>query len=259
MDEPKSRCDHGNSQGHTGRVRNDMMTQQGDSAETTVEKFNLAEPLFDEDGEFDEGTLEVYADRLLDLFANSPEGQQLLDAGDDICWTYELISLGFNYIGVSPATMEASDFKEILFELFPRKCGVEPEEAGQLIKEFRAFWQFIQREFRIPAAKKMLALLGDDAEPRLRRELGNSANFGMAKGFMSMGRNAGFDVSSEAGLATWVAEYNRQLTNAPAFPAGLFEPDPGVRQATKAPAAKLKEARRNKRKAEKAARRKTRK
>ncbi|GEM_PF-858386 len=232
------------------------MTNQENAPETQAAKFDLAESLFDEDGEHDEGAVEVYTDRLIDLFVDSPEGQLLLGDEGEICWTDDLVALGFNYLGVSPATMQPSDFKEILFELIPRKCAIDPAEAGLVIKEFRAFWQFIHREFGLASAKKMLTVLGSDAESRLKRELGNPANFGMAKGFMAMGRKAGFDVSDEAGLATWVAEYNRQLMATPTGPAGLFEPGPV--HATKAPASKLKEARRNKRKAEKAAQRRTR-
>lgn len=223
------------------------------------EPFNLDLQPSEELGDFDEEEVWAYIHDLIGRFEASPEGQRLLQEGGEIAWTENLIDWGCGYIGVSPATMRPTHLREILFEIIPRKVTVDPEAAGTIIREFRAFWQFIHREFKHSGALQLLKVLDDDAEARLKKELANPANFGMAKSLLTMGRAAGFDMSTQEGLNAWVTEYNRRQAldvggsrgSIASFPLGL----PG----TKAPAAKLKEARRNKRKAEKAARRKTRK
>lgn len=47
-------------------------------------------------------------------------------------------------------------------------------------------------------AHACLDLLGADATAELEQELSNAANFGMAKSFFMAGKDAGFDMSSEA-------------------------------------------------------------
>src|SRR5262249_7154587 len=46
---------------------------------------------------------------------------------------------------------------------------------------------------------------------RLKKELGNPANFGMAKSFMMQGEARGFDMTSEAGINQWMNTYNAEL------------------------------------------------
>lgn len=212
----------------------------------------------------DEDEAWAYIERLVSLFEDSPEGRRLVEEGDEIAFTPNLLDFGFGYLGASPATMDPAGFREILFEIFPRKMSVAPEEAGAIIREFRAFWQFVHREFEHAPALKLLEVLDQKSESRLKKELANPANFGMAKAFFTQGQEAGFDVSTEEGLAAWVSAYNRLLDRglddrADSFPAFLPDLADHAVSATKPPAAKLKQARRNKRKAEKAARKRTRK
>lgn len=223
------------------------------------EPFNLDLQPSEELGDYDEEEVWAYIRDLVGRFEASSEGQRFLQEGGEIAWTENLIDWGFGYIGVSPATMSPSNLREILFEIIPRKASIDAEDAGTLIQEFRAFWQFILRKFKHPGAQKLLKVLDGDAEARLKRELADPTNFGMAKSLVSMGRQAGFDMSTQEGLDAWVAAYNRR--QAPLFedPRGSFATYLPGQTATKPPAAKLKEARRNKRKAEKAARKRTRK
>jgi hypothetical protein len=54
----------------------------------------------------------------------------------------------------------------------------------------------------------MLASLTPQAARRLERALQDTANFGMAKSFVLMGKEAGFDMESPEGMQAWVQAYN---------------------------------------------------
>jgi hypothetical protein len=54
----------------------------------------------------------------------------------------------------------------------------------------------------------MLARLTPQAARRLERELQEPSNFGMAKSFVLMGKEAGFDMESPEGMQAWVEAYN---------------------------------------------------
>jgi hypothetical protein len=54
----------------------------------------------------------------------------------------------------------------------------------------------------------MLARLTPQAARRLERALQEPANFGMAKSFVLLGQQAGFDMESPEGMRTWVEAYN---------------------------------------------------
>jgi hypothetical protein len=63
----------------------------------------------------------------------------------------------------------------------------------------------------------MLARLTPQAARRLERELQEPANFGLAKSFVLLGKEAGFDMESPEGMRAWVDAYNATL--APIKPA----------------------------------------
>lgn len=77
-----------------------------------------------------------------------------------------------------------------------------------IIQELGAFWHFLQRVYQLPQARQMLARLTPQATRRLERELREPANFVMAKSFVLMGREAGFDMESPEGMQAWVQAYN---------------------------------------------------
>jgi hypothetical protein len=161
-----------------------------------------------------------------------------------------MIDLAANYNGVAPATMSPSDFDEVLFELFPRKVSVEPEQASAIVNELKAFWQFLHRQYGLGNAAEIEATLGPAAVKRLERELADPRNYGMAKSFFMAGKQAGFDMTTEEGLAAFQLIYNSQLANGGPLPASLpdyFEED----EAPSLPGALTPKQRADKRKAKK--------
>jgi hypothetical protein len=120
-----------------------------------------------------------------------------------------MIHYAINSPGATPPTMTTRDLEEVVFGLFPRKVITERGDGAEIIQELRAFWHFLERVYQLPQSRQMLA--------HLTPQLQEPANFGMAKSFVLMGKQAGFDMESPEGMQAWVKAYN--ATVAPADPA----------------------------------------
>src|SRR6266498_4859518 len=138
-----------------------------------------------------------------------------------------MIHYAMNYPGATPPTMTTGDLEEVVFGLFPRKVITERGDGAEIIQELRAFWRFLQRVYQLPQARQMLARLTPQAARRLERELQEPANFGMAKSFVLMGKQAGFDMESPEGMQAWVQAYN--ATVAPTVAAASRHPGPATK------------------------------
>ena len=175
--------------------------------------FDIRQMVVDaETGEYDEETAIQYQETLEELFAQSPEGMALTEQGMSLGWTSPFLSYAMSYLGLTPAEMTARDFDEVLFELFPRKVAVEPEEAAAIVGELRAFWTFLGRAYSLPNAPALLKLLDSRAVGRLERALADPANFGMAKSMVMQGQARGFDTTTKEGLDAWIHTYNAEQT-----------------------------------------------
>jgi hypothetical protein len=188
--------------------------------------FDIHQQVYDEDGKHDEGKVGDYIDGLMQEFAASPEGKGLLDAGKDLGWVGMMMEYGLSHVGVTPAEMSLPDFNEIVFELFPRKVSTEAESAAEIIEQLTAFWQFVQRQYGLANAGKILQTLGPSATDRLYKLLADPSNYGMAKSFFMQGQKAGFDMTTQEGLDEFMHVYNSQiLSRGPAaFPPDILPP-----------------------------------
>src|ERR1700694_1226798 len=173
--------------------------------------FNIHQKVFDRDGMLLEKKGRQYQDQLMQLFEQSPEGQALRDEGIEGGWANMLIDFGMHYLGVTPPQMTPHHLRAILFELFPRKVSTSGDEAPEIIRELQAFWQFLQREFHLENAAACLNALDEETARKLKKEMGDPANFGIAKSFVTMGMQRGFDMSSEEGLNEWMTIYNAEI------------------------------------------------
>jgi hypothetical protein len=172
-------------------------------------------------GELDDRRVQAYIDGLMVEFAASPEAQPFLETEDGLGWAGMMMEYGFSHLGVSPARMSRRDFHEVVFELFPRKVSVEPDSAAAIVSELGAFWQFVRRQYGLPNADQILAALDNTAAQRLRKELADPSNYGMAKSFVMLGQEAGFDMTTQEGLEQFQLLYNSQLLANHVPPAGL--------------------------------------
>jgi len=204
--------------------------------------FDLNEAVFDEQGSYLEEKAVRYEHALMEQFATSPEGQAIKERGTELGWAGAMIHYAIAYPGVTPPMMTPSDLEEVVFGLFPRKVITEKGDGAEIIQELRAFWQFLQRVYQLPQARLMLARLTPQAARRLERELQEPANFGMAKSFVLMGMQAGFDMESSEGMQAWVKAYN--ATVAPAMAAT----DPASKKKSRGAPTGIRSAQRRKRK-----------
>ena len=173
--------------------------------------FNIHQQVFDRDGMPLEKKASQYQDQLLELFEQSPEGQALRDEGIEAGWASMLIDFGIHYLSVTPPQMSPDNVRQILFDLFPRKVSASADEAPEIVRELQAFWQFLQREFHLENAAACLNALDEKTARKLKKEMSDPANFGIAKSFVTMGMQRGFDMSSEEDINKWMATYNAEI------------------------------------------------
>ena len=164
------------------------------------------------DSEDAEAAFEAFQQALLERFSQSPEGQSRLKADPDMgFWAAQLMYYGYQYEGSVLPRMTVGDVQTVVTELFPRKISLEsPEQANDTIPELVAFWKYLKREFLLPQADAVLEFLRD-LEPDFPETMNDPSNFGMAKSFFSMGRDAGFDMTTEEGTRAFMAAYNKNL------------------------------------------------
>jgi hypothetical protein len=172
---------------------------------------NINQQVFNRNGMLLEKKARQYQDQLIQLFEQSPEGQALWNEGIEPAWASMLTDFGINYLSVTPPQMSPDDMRTILFDLFPRKVSAPADEAPDIIRELQAFWQFLQREFHLENAAACLNALDEKTARKLKKEMGDPANFGIAKSFVTMGMQRGFDMSTEEGLNEWMAIYNAEI------------------------------------------------
>lgn len=199
--------------------------------------------------------LEAYTDELIELFAESLEGQAHFEEYQNIGWSQQFVSLGFIYQEVLLPDMLDDDVEAILFEHFPRKISLlSPDDADDVIPELIAFWQYLHREYQLPNAEDILDFLKAMDPKEFQAEMNNPANFGIAKSFFQGGLNAGFDMTTEEGAQAFQSVYNANLaasnanlaaSNAPFGQLSLPEP-PELHQnkATRSKKSKSKQKRR---------------
>ncbi|WP_164101282.1 hypothetical protein [Candidatus Laterigemmans baculatus] len=173
--------------------------------------FDIHQNLSDEYGEWDEDAAEEYIEGLLEAFDDSREAKELSARETEFGWSRIFLEYGFSYRGETPPQMNRYSIEEIVFELFPRKVSTHADAAADIIAELRAFWSFLQREYKLANAATILEALDPKAEEELKAALGDSSNFGPAKSLVLMGREAGFDMSTQEGMAEFMQYYNANI------------------------------------------------
>src|SRR5579871_2319312 len=176
--------------------------------------FDIHQQLKDDQGKRDERRYGEYLDTLLQTFAESPEGRACCESHGRLAYVYPFLDYYFGHIGNRLSAISVGDVHEVVFELFPRKLSTDPESAPEIVMELRAFWAFLGREFQMPQAAAIQALLDDAAILDLKNLLADPSTYGTAKSFVMMGRAAGFDMTSIEDAQKFMALYNATLLEA---------------------------------------------
>jgi hypothetical protein len=172
--------------------------------------FDIHQAAFSDDGWDDELT-PAYNDGIAEEFARAPEGTAAEEELGGLGWCHSFVYYGLSYLGKTPPEMSGADVNEIVFDIFPRKVSVEADRASNIIRELRAFWQFLGRQYELPNAEAIIRLLHGDAEQELEAALSDPSNFGMAKSMFMLGTQAGFDMTSQEGMNQFLLAYNQSL------------------------------------------------
>jgi hypothetical protein len=238
--------------------------------------FDIHESLRDRQDEIRWEKAHRYIDGLMEFFAESSEGRELLEEGEDLGWAAHSIRMALEYTGFTPPEMTAAALWELLFEWIPRKVSAPASRASSIIRQCRALWRFLDRQFQLENAAACLEILDDKAVRRLERAMSDPANFGPAKSLVMGAQEAGFDTSTEAGLAKAMLAHNLGLIPrlgrkaggsaepAPSLPPMSEEPPRAFLDSLESfevagrPAERAKSARKAKRKAAKLSRKKNR-
>lgn len=190
----------------------------------------------------------AWMEELIGLFAASPEvealGDQELDAWPDL-----VLQFAGSYHDQTLATLTPDTVLHILRSLIPLKVAVEPDEAGNLVREMRAFFGFAGRAFHLPNMADCAVALAPGIEDEIAAALGDTSQFGMAKS-MFMGDAEPADPSGRPGV--WSLDGNEDFAAALARLVGV-KPEAAARPDPKA-AAEKKAARKRQKKARKKAR-----
>jgi len=200
--------------------------------------FEFKQEFVDDDGEFDEDEVQSYDDELLELFGKSPEYRAFREGGGDGGWLDIFLDYARGYYGDMAWRIDVHVMRRLLLEIFPRKVSCSPDAAADMVAEQRAFWTFLDRAFKAEHAKECLRGLDDRLVKELERKLGDTSKFEMAKSFFMAGQQAGFDLSTEAGLQAWVGAHNAGLAgdhddwHSPLL-VGAGDPAPGRQAASK--------------------------
>ena len=127
------------------------------------------------------------------------------DAGS---WAVDLMEFGCNYIGVLLTQMTAANVEEILTELLPRKVVLSsPDEAEEVVPDLLAFWKYLKREYELPNADSILKFLRK-SQPGFPAIMNDTSRFGLARSLIEMGKEEGFDMTTEEGMAAFFEEFN---------------------------------------------------
>jgi hypothetical protein len=175
--------------------------------------------VYDEDDDRDENAFEAFLESVWQAFRQAPEGQEILKT-DPQCghWADMFLRYYFDNIGSSIPQITAGDVSEVVFDLLPKKVSVEADAAPEIVRELKAFWTFLGREFGLPRAAEIQTLLDDRAALKLKNLLADPRRYGMAKSFVTAGQKAGFDMKTEEGCAAFMMAYNASLARQPAPP-----------------------------------------
>jgi len=169
------------------------------------------QPVFNEDGCVPDAE-QAYYERAWDLFSKSDEAKQVADRFGDLGVFRMFLEFGVNYLGEIVDEMTLASVQQWLLDYVPRKVSTESDRAASIVLELTKFWEYLDRVFKLPQAKSIVQWLKlDGLVTHLEAELSNPANYGMAKSMSMAGKAAGYDMTTEQGMAQFMAAYNQSL------------------------------------------------
>jgi len=140
---------------------------------------------------------------VLDRFSRSKEAAKLkAPVGHaELAGDLARSCLGKRFISLDP-----TEFLELVFEIFPSHGNVVATDAGDIVRELRAFVRYLKRVGDFARADQFIEVLAGNAIRKLEGRLGDSNRFGMAKTLIMAGLDSGYDIHSREGLEAWMSK-----------------------------------------------------
>lgn len=169
--------------------------------------------LYDNDESLDE-EIDKYIDTLVQLFVESDEGKAHLE-GQEADWSELFLDIVIRRIGVSLVFVHSNEMREVLYEVIPASVAIEIEEAPNVIKELKAFFQFLKREFDLPNCDSCLKVLNQkNLLKRFTDELKNPHNYSPTKTIMLQMLDANVDIDDQTQVEQFLENYNANIMEA---------------------------------------------
>ncbi len=164
-------------------------------------------PIFSSDEDTEE-VKEAYLERASRAFSQSSEGQRAIELYGQLTWHQTLIDFAATYYREVVDTMTVDTIEEFLFGFVPQRSTVGPEAAGEIVGELTLFWEYLERVYRLPPSAEMLEWLRSEGlEADLQEKLADDSRHGLFKAMITQGMAAGFDMTTDAGIAAFMASY----------------------------------------------------
>lgn len=175
--------------------------------------YDEAEPLFDN-----------YINDLIREFIQSDVGTahtQAYPTGG--FWIGTFIEMAFVYGEFTLPKMTKGDAQLVMENILPRKLTLhDRSEAEDAIPELVAFWTFLKQDYQLRSGGAIAKYL-TSIQDKFPDWMFDASRGGIAKNFMMQGMQAGFDMSSQADIEAFQAEYNQRIKadpqNNPLIPA----------------------------------------
>jgi len=130
-------------------------------------------------------------------------------------WIGTFIEMAYNYGEFTLPKMTKGDVQVIMEDILPRKLTLlDPSETEDAIPELVAFWTFLKQEYKLRSggaiAKYLLSI-----QDKFTDWMFDPARGGIAKNFMMQGTQAGYDMTNQADVEAFQAEYNQRIQTDP--------------------------------------------
>lgn len=160
--------------------------------------------------------LDEFIAELVGEFFAAAEGKAYLQSKPEIgdCagnWIDYLLYFGYAYESVTLPQMRVSNVEVIVTRIFPHKIFLlNPDEANTAIPELTAFWKFLQREYQLTQAPKIIKFL-NQLLPKFSQVMAESQSFGITSTLSGLDMAAGFDSTEVQESKKFNLQSDRQL------------------------------------------------
>jgi hypothetical protein len=189
----------------------------------------------EDDGSDGDDTTESEAAQLLDAFletqAHSKSGSQApeqaqgdwIDAAAFICDA--LLGYKLNYADGRLDRFTAAEIEDFLLEHFPRKVTADEQMVRRTPEILLAFCAWLRERGRVtPRAAQAIARCIREKQALFYRYATDRSRFGLAKNFITLAQESGVDITDEAQMQGFMAEYNDMLRQGLIDPVGPLFP-----------------------------------